>query len=81
MGRWPDMVLQFAHLIAEDYRQRGHADVQIRVESQVSLNGRQPQPLIDLDADLAKEPRTLWPADWLVPLEQPLKKYQPVRED
>jgi hypothetical protein len=37
-----------------------------------SLNGREPQPLIDPVVDLATQPRTLAPASWIVPLFQPL---------
>ncbi len=33
-----------------------------------SLNGREYQFLIDPNTDLAAQPRTLWPADWILPL-------------
>jgi len=38
----------------------------------VSLNGRQPQLLIDPNVDLAKERVGLLPARWIVPLSTPL---------
>jgi hypothetical protein len=37
-----------------------------------SLNGRQPQLLIDPEVDLAKEQVGLLPARWIVPLTTPL---------
>jgi hypothetical protein len=39
-----------------------------------SLNGREPQLLIDPDTDLAVQPRVIWPpATWILPLTQPLR--------
>jgi hypothetical protein len=35
----------------------------------VSLNGREPQLLIDPSVDLAAEERSLAPARWILPLE------------
>ena len=75
-GRCPDMVLQFAHLLRDDFRRRGHGEVEVRVKSSVSLNGRERQPMIDPLVDLAKEPRTLGHVDWILPLEKPLVIYQ-----
>lgn len=66
----PDMVLQYGHYLADELRQRGHDDVVIRVESSVSLNGREPQPLIDPKVNLAAEKRTLKHADWILPLRE-----------
>jgi hypothetical protein len=37
-----------------------------------SLNGRQPQLLIDPNVDLAKEQVSLLPARWILPLTTPL---------
>jgi hypothetical protein len=39
----------------------------------VSLNGREPQLLIDPNVDLAKEEVSLLPARWVVPLTTPLR--------
>jgi hypothetical protein len=38
----------------------------------VSLNGREPQLLIDPNVDLAKEEVSLLPARWILPLTTPL---------
>lgn len=67
----PDMILQLAHLVAEDLRQRGDPDIEIYVDAWVSLNGRKPQLLIDPNADLARIQRSLRPADWILPLKDP----------
>ena len=73
MAGRPDMILQFCHHIAEVYRQQGHAEVEVRAEVEVSLNGRKRQLLIDPTVDLAAQPRTLRHVSWILPLETPLR--------
>ena len=68
----PDMILQFAHHLAAEERRQGHANVEVRARVMASLNGRPPQPLVDPEVDLAREPRTLLPARWIVPLRESL---------
>ncbi|MDQ3943290.1 MAG: HTTM domain-containing protein, partial [Actinomycetota bacterium] len=68
----PDVALQFSHDIAESLRAQGYEQVEVRAEVEVSLNGRDYQPLIDPSVDLARQPRTLAPAPWILPLEEPL---------
>lgn len=68
----PDMILQFAHHVEEELREEGREDVEIRALAAVSLNGRDPQLLIDPAVDLADQRRTLAPVDWILPLDEPL---------
>jgi len=72
VGTWPDMAQQFAGFVAEELERRGEGPVAVRVEARVSLNGRNPQLLIDPDVDLSSVPRTLLPAGWIEPLTEPL---------
>jgi hypothetical protein len=51
MAGQPDLVLQLARRIAADHRARSR-DVEVRVESTVSLNGRRGAPMVDPDVDL-----------------------------
>jgi vitamin K-dependent gamma-carboxylase len=74
MAARPDMILQFAHFLQREMAVRGRPGVQVRARVTASLNGRQPQLLIDPDVDLAREPRTLWHARWIVPLTAPLSQ-------
>jgi vitamin K-dependent gamma-carboxylase len=39
LGR-PDMIVLFSHFLAEELRQEGHRDVEIRAEARISLNSR-----------------------------------------
>jgi len=64
----PDMVLQFSHFLVEDMRRAGFEDVEVRANIRASLNGREPQILVDPDVDLAAERRSLAAAPWIVPL-------------
>ena len=68
----PDLLLLFAHHLADEKRREGYADVEVRARVMVSLNGRQPQLLIDPNVDLAREEVSLSPAPWIVPLTTPL---------
>lgn len=70
----PDMVLQFAHRLADIWQtEHGVADPEVYATVWCSLNGRTPQLLIDPERDLADVPRELWPAaDWILPLTEEL---------
>jgi vitamin K-dependent gamma-carboxylase len=68
----PDLILQFAHYLAEQKKREGYDNVEVRAHVMVSLNGRQPQLLIDPNVDLTKEHVSLSPARWIVPLTTPL---------
>ena len=68
MAGRPDMLIQYAHHLGRRIgRERGRA-VEIRADAVASLNGRPPQRLIDPTIDLTTRRRSLWPADWIVPL-------------
>jgi vitamin K-dependent gamma-carboxylase len=63
----PDLVLQLAHRVQEDFRAQGHDDVTVRVEALVSLNGRSAAPMIDPSVDLARVQDGLGKASWILP--------------
>ncbi|HRE88069.1 MAG TPA: HTTM domain-containing protein [Myxococcota bacterium] len=66
MSGQPDLILQLAHHIADDFRLRGHQDVEVRVDALVSHNGRPMAALIDPTVDLAKVSDGLAKADWIL---------------
>jgi len=68
----PDLILQFSHHLAEEKRREGYENVEVRARVMVSLNGRQPQLLVDPNVDLAKMQMSLLPARWIMPLTTPL---------
>jgi len=65
----PDMILQLAHVVAEDFRARGVRDPEVRADAFASLNGRRHARLIDPAVDLARESDGLTPKRWILPLE------------
>ena len=64
----PDMIRQFSGYLARRLGEAGYGDLEIRVVSKISLNGRAKQALVDPAVDLARMPRTPPPAPWIVPL-------------
>ena len=73
MGCRPDMILQFAHYLAEQTAARnGGNRPEVRASSRCALNGRPKRPLIDNTVDLAKVERNLLQASWILPLNTPL---------
>lgn len=73
----PDMIVQYAHHLARRFAAGGYPGVEVRADVLVSLNGRQPQVLIDPEVDLARVRLSLRPAPWIVPLTEPLPSRRP----
>ncbi len=67
MSSQPDLILQLAHRIANDFRARGFGAVEVRAESRVSLNGRRSAPLIDPSVDLSTQEDGLSFAQFILP--------------
>jgi hypothetical protein len=77
MAFQPDLILATSHIIAEDFRGRGHQDVEVRADVFVSMNGRPNQRLIDPEVDLASQHPGIGPKKWILPAPGPGKT--PVR--
>lgn len=67
VGR-PDMVQQLAQHIGDVETRPGHRRVEVHVQTEVALNGRMPQPMIDPSVDLGATKRSLLPASWITKL-------------
>jgi vitamin K-dependent gamma-carboxylase len=63
----PDLILQVAHWIANDFEQREGIRPIVRAEALVSLNGRPAQWLIDPNVDLARIQDGVGQASWILP--------------
>lgn len=68
MAPQPDMVLEAAHLVADDFRARGVDSPAVYAEAFASLNGRRMQRLIDPQVDLARETESLANKTWILPM-------------
>lgn len=73
MASTPDMLVQYAGFLVQEMRKLGHENVEVHARVLASVNGREPQLLIDPTFDLGKERRRLWPpSPWIIPLSTPL---------
>jgi vitamin K-dependent gamma-carboxylase len=63
----PDLILQLAHYIRDDFERRGLGPVEVRVDALVSLNGRRLAPLIDPTVDLTSVRDGIGRARWILP--------------
>jgi len=69
MAMQPDLILQYAHFLADHYESKGVQNPSVRVEAYVTLNARPSRLLIDPEADLTRI-RDGWPPkDWILPYE------------
>jgi vitamin K-dependent gamma-carboxylase len=66
----PDRLARFARFLSDR-----HGGAEVRADTMVSMNGRDPQPIVDPTVDLSAV-STVWIATppWIVPLEQPLRR-------
>lgn len=67
MATQPDMILQFAHHLQEEYAKEGYHDISITVDSYVTLNGRRSRRFINANVDLTKQRRSLAHKSWVLP--------------
>jgi hypothetical protein len=75
MSTQPDMILQYAHLLADHYAKRNFNDPQVYAEVYVALNGRLSQQLIDPAVDLAKEKESFAHKSWILPMGDDIKGF------
>jgi hypothetical protein len=67
MAPQPDMILELAHIIADDFAHRGVRDPVVTVDAFVSLNGHRRARLVDPSVDLAREHDGLTNKPWILP--------------
>jgi hypothetical protein len=67
MASQPDMILEAAHVVADDFRRRGVRAPEVRVDAFASLNGRPRARLIDPTVDLAAQRDGLSGKPWILP--------------
>jgi hypothetical protein len=67
MSSQPDLILQLAHHIHDNFARRGYGNVQVRAQSRVALNGRRSAPFVDARIDLAEHKDGLFPLPFILP--------------
>ena len=70
MSTRPHMIVQYARHLSEDLRKSGFENAPVYVRTSVSLNGRDPRPLVDERVDLANvQYRSFVHNGWITALE------------
>ncbi len=72
MSTQPDLILQYAHHLAEIFKQKGIAEPKVYAEVYVTLNGVPSQPFVNSSVDLASKELSWRPYDWVLPYEDRL---------
>ncbi|MCJ8164086.1 HTTM domain-containing protein [Pontibacter sp. E15-1] len=67
MATQPDILLQYAQVLQQDFAQRGIPDATVRAEVYVSMNGRESRLFIDPTVNLAAEKESFLPKPWILP--------------
>ena len=67
MSTQPDFILEYAHFLGDKFTADGHENVQVFVDSFVTLNGRLSQRFIDRNIDLYKVKESFKHKDWILP--------------
>ena len=75
MSFQPDMILEFAHHIAADYRRKGWNEPAVFAESYVTLNGRPGTLFIDPKINLAAEHESFKHKHWVIPFNDEIQGF------
>jgi len=69
MSFQPDFILEYAHYLADHFKNQGHQNIQVFTDSFVALNGRPSQRFINPNTDLLREIESFNHKKWVLPLE------------
>ena len=64
----PDMLLQFAHFLEEDWQRQGHTPTSVTVKANCALNSRPHQMMVDPSLNLLQVDRRQLSSEWVLPL-------------
>jgi hypothetical protein len=70
MSTQPDFILEYAHYLGNHFQSQGHKNVEVYVESFVSLNGRKSQPFIDPEVNLMNVEDGFGHKDFILPFQR-----------
>lgn len=67
MATQPDFILEYAHYLADHFSSQGHENVEVYVDSYVTLNGRMSQRFVDPNVNLRSLKEGWNHKDWILP--------------
>lgn len=70
-----DFILEYAHYLKDHFEKDGHKDVEVYVDSQVTLNGRLSTTFVDPKIDLTKEKESFEHKNWIIPFKDEIKGF------
>lgn len=73
MAFQPDFILEYAHIIAEHYKELGYKNPKVYAESYVALNGRLSKQFVLKDVNLANQKESFKPKNWIAPFNDEIK--------
>ncbi len=73
MSTQSDFILEYAQFLGEYYADKGVGNIEIYVESYVTLNGRRSELYIDPTIDLLKQKESFDHKDWILPFKDEIK--------
>ncbi|KAA9346677.1 HTTM domain-containing protein [Larkinella humicola] len=73
MATQPDMLVQFAQYLRDQYARKGFQNPKVFADTYVSLNGRLGKPYIDPTVNLAQETDSFRPKKWILPFGDEIK--------
>ncbi len=75
MSFQPDFILEYAHYLGNHFTDKGISQVEVYVDSYVTLNGRMNKRFINPHIDLMKEKRGFKNKEWILPLNEKIKGF------
>lgn len=73
MSFQPDFILEYAHYLKGHFEGQGHKNIEIYVESYVTLNGRRSTGYIDPTVNLVEEKESFRHKKWIIPFKDDIK--------
>ncbi len=73
MSTQPDFILQYAHMLHDEYKAQWIENPEIYAKGRVTLNARLSQPFIDEKINLAKEKESFAHKKWILPFNDTIK--------
>lgn len=67
MATQPDMMINYAHFLKQEFKNKGINEPEIVAESYVTLNGKASRLIVDKTTDLSLEENNLKPKKWIIP--------------
>ena len=73
MATQPDFILQYAKFLEQHFSNKGHKNIEIYVQSRVTLNGRFSTTFIDPNTDLTKQKESFKRKHWITLFKDEIK--------